>query len=491
MKKEIQSGKQPKPGRELPFKARIINTKRMAHAVLFSGEEQIRKTRDVIGENLPWITIHELFTPVSVANFTSDSPTVFLMDDTSLPFVDTEKIKAANRDAVIVLLSSIDLIQSSPPSVARRAYPHTSKADLIFAVNQSDFIPSRIIPSVIRAAEDLINIEKYSRARRFIVLVVDDEPRWYSQFLPVLYKIIGQRADVMLTRTYEETLRFLFGVEEEVQIKEEGYHLKGHGDDVICLITDVFFPKGEKPRSGAGVDLINLIHRYYPRIPSIIASKAKEATDLKDEAFVLPKGDPGSIQKLGEYIYDHTGMGNFLIHNRKGRILHRIRHIEELYQVMLNAEKATAEAAELREILETYGQKDYFSTWLYMHGFRDLADRLRPKRDKGLKMVQVLKRNLHNEIKKTPLSPLIISDKKITNLTELHDVIKTAAPADIQHYSDADVFSNWLDRNCFPEIAEEIRPIHGTGEKLRDTLVSVLEKWIKYLRTKNKKNGLI
>jgi hypothetical protein len=490
MKKGNQSGKRPDSGQELPFKPRIINTRRMAHVVLFSGEEQIRETRDLIGENLPWITIHNLFDPVSVTNFTAKSPTVFLMDDTSLPFVDTEKIKAANRDAVIVLLSSIDLIQSSPPSVAQRAYPHTAKADLIFAVNQGDLIPHRIIPSVIRAAEDLINIKKYSRARRFIVLVVDDEPRWYSQFLPVLYNIIGQRADVMLTRTYEETLLFLFGADEEGRIEEEGYHLTGHGDDVICLITDVFFPKGDEPRSGAGVDLLNLVHRYYPRIPSIIASKAKEAADLKQVAFVLPKGDPGSIQKLRDYIYDYTGMGDFLIHNRKGRILHRIRHIEELYNVMLSAEKDSRDAGELRETLEAYGQKDFFSTWLYMHGFRELADRLRPKRDKGRKMVQVLKRSLHNEIKKTPLSPLVIGDKKITNLTELHAVLKTAAPAEIQQYSNADVFSNWLDRNCYPEIAEEIRPIHGTGEKLRTTLVSVLEKWIEDYQAKKTRNGL-
>jgi hypothetical protein len=473
-----QSKKYSKPKREFPFKPRIINAKRMVNAVLFSGEEQIRGTRNLIAENMPWITIHEKFDPASVTGFISKSPTVFLMDDTSLPLVDTKKIKENNGDAVIVLLSSIDLIQSSPPSVARKSFPHTAKADLIFAVNQGDLIPHRIILSVIRAAEDLINIEKYSRARRFIVLVVDDEPRWYSQFLPVLYNIIGQRADVKLTRTYEETLQFLFGVAGEEAIEEDGYHHKGRGDDVICLITDVFFPMGEEARRGAGVDLINLIHKFYPRIPSIIASKAKEAADLKHVAFVLPKGDPGSIQKLQDYIFDFTGMGNFLIRNQKGAILHRIRHIEELYNIVLSAEKDSPDAEELRNILEAYGRKDFFSTWLYMHGFRDLADRLRPKRDTGRKLIQVLKRNLHNEMLKTPLSPLIVGEKKITSLTELLDALKISDPAAIQKYSDGDVFSNWLDRNCYPEIAADIRPIHGKGEKLRSTLVSVLEKWI-------------
>lgn len=491
MSKNIKPKRPSTLRREHPFRPRIINLKKMAHAVIFSGEEEIRRTRTIIEDTLPWITIHEIFDPLSASEFSSKSPTVFLLDDTSLPFLDTKKIKARNKDAVIVLLSSIDFIQSSPPSAAREKYPYTAKADLIFAVNQNDFIPHRIIPSVIRAAEDLINIEKYSRARRYIMLIVDDEPRWYSQFLPVLYNIIGQRAAVKLTRTYEETLLFLFGVENEKEIDEEEYQINGHGDDVICLITDVFFPKGSEPRSGAGVDLIKLIHNYYPRIPSIIASKAKEADDMKHVAFVLPKGDPGSIQKLRNYIYDYSGMGDFLIYDRKGAVLHRIKHIEELYDVMVNAEKDSAEAAELRHILEAYGQKDFFSTWLYMHGFRELADKLRPKRDTGLKLVQVLKQHLHREILKTPLNPLIIGNNKITNLSELRDVLKASDLEEIQQFSNADAFSNWLDRNCFPEMAEEIRPIHGTGEKLREKLLEVVEKWIHLYRKKRKNNHFI
>jgi len=106
--------------------------------------------------------------------------------------------------------------------------------------------------------------------------------------LPTLYNIIGQRADVMITRTYEETLNFLFGVEEEFLIDGRDYRSSGHGDDVVCLIADIFFPKGHLFNSDAGRDLVRLTSRYYPRIPVIIASKAKEAEDFKSVAFLLP-----------------------------------------------------------------------------------------------------------------------------------------------------------------------------------------------------------
>ena len=472
--------KRAAPPAEFPFTPRIINPVKMAHAVIFSADEDIRKAREVLGNDMPWLKIHSFFNPMAVSDFKENGASVFILDDTSFPFLDIQKIRANNADAVLVLLTANDVIQRSPPSVAREKYPYTADADLIFAVNLSDFPPGKVITSAARAAEDLINIEKYSRARRFIFLIVDDEPRWFSQFLPVLYNIIGQRADVKLTRTYEETIQFLFGVEDEADIDESLYMEKGRGDDVVCLITDIFFPKGGKERSGAGVDLIRLVNKYYPRIPSIIASKAEEADGLRDKAFVLPKGDPGSIETFRDYIYDFTGMGDFLISREDGQELYRLRHIGELYDIVLLAEEDTESARELRGILESIGQRDSFSTWLYMHGFRDLADELRPRRDMGHQLISVLRHHLGEEIKRVEGRPLILGGKRIFSLSDLLQGLKTAEMEEIQEYSDDDIFSNWLDRKRYPELAEELRPIHASGERLRSLLVSVVGKWERY-----------
>ncbi|GAF99683.1 unnamed protein product, partial [marine sediment metagenome] len=167
---------------------------------------------------MPWIKIRLMNDPLSASNYESKRATVFIFDDTALTLVDTDKIRRDNQDAVIILFSSLDFIQSSPPETAQQKYTYTSKADLVFAVSKGEFSPDNIISAAVRAAEDLINIKKYSKAKRYIFLIVDDEPRWFSQFLPVLYNIIGQRADVKITRTYEETLQFLFGVDKESKI---------------------------------------------------------------------------------------------------------------------------------------------------------------------------------------------------------------------------------------------------------------------------------
>lgn len=460
------------------FVPRIINPVKITRVVIFSAEESVRKVVGRLEENMPWIECCVFGDPLSVSNYQSDQAVVFLLDDTSIAFVDSEKIHKNNKDAVIVLLSSNDLIHRSPPSVAEEKYPFTTRADLIFAVNTTKFLSNRIVTSVVRCAEDLLNIEKYSHARRYIFLIVDDEPRWFSQFLPVLYNIIGQRADVKVTRTHEETLQFIFGVEHESKIDEKNYLTQGHGDDVVCLITDVFFPQGENLESKAGVDLIRLINTYYPRIPAIIASKAKEAENLSELAFILPKGDPGSIQTLKSYIHDYTGIGDFLVNDKDGNVLFRARHIRELYDIVKKAEKETAPARYLRDLLEDYGKKDSFSTWLYMHGFRELADRLRPIQSTGKEMIAVLERYLKKEIRRIEKIPFVIDQAEIFGLPDLLEEFRRANPAKIQKLSDTDAFSNWLDLKCYPELAKELRPIHGSGEKLRKTLVELVEKWI-------------
>jgi hypothetical protein len=468
-----------KKARVHEFVPRVINPVRMRRAALFAADAALRESHRVLRESLPWLEIEVLSDPASALRLASEEPRVFLFDDTALAIIDAGEVRRRNPNAIIVLLTFQAFVQCSPPQVAFQKYPYTAAADLVFAVSREEFAPEKIMSSVVRAAEDLLNIEKYSRAPRFIFHIVDDEPRWFSQFLPILYGIIGQRADVKITRTYEESLRFLFGVDDESRIEKERYASLGHGDDVVCLIADIFFPKGEDLQSAAGLDLIRLVNAYYPRIPVIIASKAKEALEFKDLGFILPKGDPGSLQKLRDYILNLTGMGDFLVYADDGRELRRAKDIRGICRLLLEAERDTAEGRELQAILESYGKKDKFSTWLYMHSYRELGDRLRPRRGRGRQLITMLKRHLRLEIARVERMPLLIGGRQVLNLDDLEAALETLPVPVIQPFSDDDIISSWLDRKGFPELAEELRPIHGSGPGLRQTLTEIVGRWVK------------
>ena len=484
-KKEESSSAQKK---EYVFTPRIINPVKIQNVLIFSADEQIRQTKDVLGENMPWITVDVLSDPLSLENIRSDGALVLILDDVALNLANTEQIRQKNKDVIVALLSANELIHCSPPSVTQQKYPYTKKADFVFAYNKTDCAPHKIIQSVVIAAEDQLNVNFYSNVRRFIFLIVDDEPRWFSQFLPVLYSIIGQRADVIFTRTYEESLQFLFGVEQESEINAKDYISHGHGDDVICLITDIFFPKGKNLKSDAGKGLVNLVQKYYPRIPTIIASKTKETESFKNTAFILPKGDPESLDTLRSYIRDHTGIGDFIIRDRTGDVLYRIKNIQEMTEILDESGKNTQKAQRLREILEAYAEKDSFSTWLYMHSYRDLGDVLRPMHDHGRKLISVLKQHLEREMFRVAHMPLVIDEKKVYNLDDLLDQLHVANPAQIQILSDNDIFSSWLDRKGYSELAEELRPIHGSGEHLIQSLCKIVEKWNKIYNETAKQN---
>jgi hypothetical protein len=463
--------------REYEFVPRIINPVKLKSALFFAADVQVRESRRIVQEKMPWLRTEVLPDPQSVLRALSNEPSIFLFDDTGLAVLDHKKLRSGSRPTAFVLLSYQPFIQCSPPQAARQKYPYSAGADLVFAVNKNEFPPEKIVLSAVRAAEDLINIKQGSSLRRFIFHVVDDEPRWFSQFLPLLYSIIGQRADVMISRTYEESLRFLFGVEEESKTRAESRLSLGNADDVVCLIADVFFPRGEDLQSDAGRDLIRIVNERFPRIPIIIASKAKEAEELSDLGFILPKGDPGSLQKLREHILDITGIGDFIVLDGKGREIRRARNIRDICGILLEAEKDTEAGRRLRPILESYGEKDKFSTWLYMHSYRELGDRLRPRRSRGRELITVLKKNFQAEISRLARTPLFMGSERIANLADLLSALRSLTPETIQPYSDNDIISSWLDRQGYSELAEELRPIHGSGEGLRRTLVEIVEKW--------------
>lgn len=469
----------PNTAEEFSFSPRVINPVKIKCAIIFCADERLRSAKKALEKDMPWIVIKVFSDPVSLLHYRPGQASVFIFDDTALNIVNTQVIRQNTKDAVLALLTSSGLIQCSPPSVSQDKFPYSAKADLVFAYNNTDCTPNQIITSVVRAAEDLLNITKYSTARRFIFLIVDDEPRWFSQFLPVLYNIIGQRGDVMLARTFEEALEFIFGVKKECEIDEKSSGSLANGDDVVCLITDIFFPKGDDLNSAAGEDLMRLISKYYPRIPIVVASKTKEADAFQDIAFVLPKGNPGSLETLRKYIQDYTGMGEFIIFSGQGEELFRVKNIAEMLHVLDQADKDTKEARELREILERYGDHDNFSTWLYMHSHKELADELRPKRVYGHQLINVLKKSLRAEMLRARRTPLIIDGIKAFNLQELVNLIRSINPSKIQEYSDKDLFSSWLDRKGYTELSDELRPIHGSGAKLANTLADIVQKWIK------------
>lgn len=377
---------------------RVVSPARIKTVLAFSADAAIRQSVAALGATMPAVELRLIASPVQLSAYRSGAPTVLVADDAALQIADVGSLRQALKDLVVVLFSYNEIVCCAPPAIALEKMPFTGKADLVFAVDRASLLPERVITSAVRAAEDLLNVERYSKARRFIFLLVDDEPRWFSQFLSVLYEIIQDRAAVKLVRTYEQAIDFIFGTADETGIDPAAYRSLGRGDDLVCLISDILFPRGGTVSGEAGRALVSLVERHYPHCPIIVASKAKEAQELSADHFVLSKGDYGSLEKLRRYILDFTGMGDLVIHGAAGEELHRARNLMEMRDLLVRAKGSSAEARHLEQVLEAYGERDRFSTWFYMHGYCHLGDTVRPLRGTGAELVAEMGRHLKEEL---------------------------------------------------------------------------------------------
>lgn len=437
---------------------RVLNPHKIDHVFIFAADERIRDAGRELERQLPFGEVTLLADPARLTSAILEQAFVLFVDEGALPFVDRAEFKRANRFGTIILLSSNLRVGAAPTQAEiEEVCPLANRADLVFYVNGGDCSPLKVMPSFVRFVEDSHNIEYHKRAKRFIFLVVDDELRWFSQFLPLLYRIIGRRADVMLARTYEEAERLM----------------EQHGSDVVCLITDLMFPKGGVVSAAAGHELVVQTKRRHPRIPIIIASQEERSRSLAHLALVLPKGDPGAIETLDQYVHDFTGMGDFLFYD--GHVLWR--------RASTLAELRDAVAAAPIAMLEEYAGKDYFSTWLYMHGFRRIADFLRARRDHGDELRQVLLDVLDEQLQVLPEQELILVDKENQPLARARDVEdllalfqKTDAET-LTVYGADEAFSMWAMVKGYPQLADELRQIVGKGEALRKQVIATLRRW--------------
>ena len=130
-----------------------MRIKKIKDVIIFSAEEAIRQSQKIIQTEMPWTQVQVLVSPMAVSQISSENAKVMILDDAAMNFVDVEKIRLNNKDVVIVLVSYNRLIQCSPPNIARKEFPYTAKADLVFAVDRFNLAPEKIITSIVRSAE--------------------------------------------------------------------------------------------------------------------------------------------------------------------------------------------------------------------------------------------------------------------------------------------------------------------------------------------------
>jgi CheY-like chemotaxis protein len=238
---------------------------------------------------------------------------------------------------------------------------------------------ARILLAMVKCIEDRLNVAHDTGMLGVpAIIVVEDNVKFYSSFLPVIYseifshmqrlmsedlnltqKMLRMRArpKVLLCQTYEEAWSYFTCYEEQI----------------LGVISDIEFPRNGKTDPHAGLELTTRVHQARSDVRIVLQSSFPENRKLADKigaAFLL-KGSPMLLHQLRRTLVQRFGFGDFVF---------RLPDLSEVDR----AQDLKSMIEKLRTIpsdsIAYHAERNHFSNWLKARTEFVLAEKLRPRK---------------------------------------------------------------------------------------------------------------
>lgn len=272
--------------------------------------------------------------------------------------------KQALPDCPIVLLSSF-----SKEVYHRIEKQDKSAIDYLFNWNNS----TDLIIAIIKLIEDRLNAENDILQEGVrAILLVEDSVRYYSTYLPLLYKLVLQQNTMAIRDALNEKQQLLRKRARPKVLMATCYDeavelYRRFGSNMIGVISDIGFVrhKGE-PASAeqldAGIELCRLIREENPTMPFLMQSSQESMRQMANKlkvGFVI-KQSKTLTQEVSEYIESEFGFGDFIARDPKtGREIDRASDLEGFERII-----STISPTAFRRLSDN----NYLSKWLFARG---------------------------------------------------------------------------------------------------------------------------
>ena len=243
-----------------------------------------------------------------------------------------------------------------------------SSMDYIFNWNGS----TDLIIAIIKLLEDSMNAPAdILESGVQCILLVEDSVRYYSTYLPLLYKLVLQQNVASIRDALnEEQMVFRKRARPKILMAtnyDDAVSLYNqYKENLLGVISDIGFVlhRGDKPASeklDAGVDLCKMIREDLPKMPILMQSSQESMRSVAEElhAGFLMKRSKTLTHDLSEFIGREFGFGDFVALDKKGKVLARANDLQ-------GAEEIIARLPE--EELERLKSKNYISRWMLARG---------------------------------------------------------------------------------------------------------------------------
>ncbi|MBQ2423882.1 MAG: phosphoenolpyruvate synthase [Alistipes sp.] len=254
----------------------------------------------------------------------------------------------------------------------------TSSIDYVFCWNNS----TDLIIAIIKLIEDSMNAE-YDIEQFGVqsILLVEDSVRYYSTYLPAIYKLVLQQNGASVRDALNEQqqiarkrarpkILMATNYDDAVALYERYKH------NMLGVISDVGFVihKNDDPSTeklDAGIDLCNLIRKDNPTMPFLMQSSQESMREVADKLGVgfVVKHSKTLIHEISEYIGREFAFGDFVLTDPNTG--EQIARAEDLYGLERLLHNLSDES--LRNVVTT----TYLSKWLFSRGIFSLGNSFR------------------------------------------------------------------------------------------------------------------
>ncbi len=256
---------------------------------------------------------------------------------------------------------------------------------------------SRILLAITKYVEDKLNVAYDSGVAGVqVILLIEDNIRYYSAFLPMIYteiihhsqsviaegvntahKILRMRArpKILLCSSFEEAWEYFSAYQEEV----------------LGVISDLEFPQEGSLNPEAGMEFARRVKEAWKDIPVLLQSSRPESEDMAREvgADFLLKGSPTLLEDLRRFVVDNFFFGDFVFQLPDGTPVGHAKDMKSLLEMLRSVPT---------ESITYHAERNDFSRWLKARTEFRLAHRLRPRTAADYETIESRRRYLIEEI---------------------------------------------------------------------------------------------
>lgn len=239
-----------------------------------------------------------------------------------------------------------------------------------------------LIIAIIKLLEDKLNADAdILEGGVQAILLVEDSVRFYSTYLPELYKML------LLQNT--EFLKDAFNEQQQILRKrarpkillatnyDEAVAMYGkYKNNLLGVISDVGFilhkeDKSAQEKPDAGIDLCRMIKGDNPLMPVLLQSSQIEYRKTAEElgAGFIAKNSKTLLSELSDYITREFAFGDFIFRDVKsGAVIGRAKDLSQMQELIATVPD---------DAFEYHTSQNHLSRWLYSRGLFPLARHIR------------------------------------------------------------------------------------------------------------------